>query len=160
MNIETYSCKIPVWALNYLVNGDAEGLTDKDFALVRAWEIEQGGPVSISASGVQYFSSSPAFGLPCDVEDCEVLVHGTKSEPAPPPNCGYAEESFVVQYRFLADGRLKNWRELSGELPSFEQALAFVEAEKRAPRPGNRPERAFRIVGKRIKASVIFEDAE
>ena len=74
MKFETYSCRIPTWALNYLVNADAEGLTDEDLALVRAWEGEWGGPISISASGDPYFSNCPAYGLPCDVEDCEVLV--------------------------------------------------------------------------------------
>ena len=74
MKFETYSCRIPTWALNYLVNADAEGLTDEDFALVCAWERKWNGPISISASGNPYFSNNPAFGLPCDVEDCEVLV--------------------------------------------------------------------------------------
>lgn len=74
MKFETYICKIPTWALNYLVNADAEGLTDEDFALVRAWERKWDGPISISASDDPYFSNSPEFGLPCDVEDCEVLV--------------------------------------------------------------------------------------
>ena len=74
MKFETYSCRIPTWALNYLVNADAEGLTDEDFALVRAWERKWDKPISISASGNPYFSNSPEFGLPCDVEDCEVLV--------------------------------------------------------------------------------------
>ena len=74
MKFETYSCRIPTWALNYLVNADAEGLTDEDFALVRAWERKWDGPISISTSDDPYFSNSPEFGLPCDVEDCEVLV--------------------------------------------------------------------------------------
>ena len=76
MKFETYHCKIPTWALNYLVNADTEGLTEEDLTLVRAWEISWNGPISISASGDPYFSSYPAFGLPCDVEDCEVLVRG------------------------------------------------------------------------------------
>ena len=74
MKLETHSCRIPTWALNYLVNADAEGLTDEDLALVRAREGERGGPISISTSGDPYFSNCPEFGLPCDVEDCEVLV--------------------------------------------------------------------------------------
>lgn len=74
MKLETHSCKIPTWALNYLVNAETEGLTDEDLALVRTWESKWDGPISISASGDPYFSNCPAFGLPCDVEDCEVLV--------------------------------------------------------------------------------------
>ena len=74
MKFETYRCKIPTWALNYLVNADVEGLTEEDLKLVRAWEISWNRPISISASGDPYFSNCPEFGLPCDVEDCEVLV--------------------------------------------------------------------------------------
>ena len=74
MKFETHSCKIPTWALNYLVNAETEGLTDEDLALVRAWKRKWDGPISISASGDPYFSNSPELGLPCDVEDCEVLV--------------------------------------------------------------------------------------
>lgn len=76
MKFETYSCRIPTWALNYLVNAETEGLTDEDLALVRAWERKWDGPISISTSDDPYFSNSPEFGLPCDVEDCEVLVRG------------------------------------------------------------------------------------
>jgi len=78
MKLETHSCKIPTWALNYLVNGDAEGLTEEDLRLVREWECQWDAPISISASGDPYFSNCPAFGLPCDVEECEVLVHKEK----------------------------------------------------------------------------------
>ena len=74
MKLETHSRRIPTWALNYLVNAETEGLTGEDLALVRAREGEWGGPISISASGDPYFSNSPEFGLPCDVEDCEVLA--------------------------------------------------------------------------------------
>lgn len=74
MKFETHSCRIPAWALNYLVNADAEGLTDEALALVRAREGEWGGPISISASGDPYFSNCPAFGLPRDAEGCEVLA--------------------------------------------------------------------------------------
>ena len=74
MKFKTHSCKIPTWALNYLVNADAEGLTDEDLALVRAWESKWDGPISISTSGDPYFSNCPEFELLCDVEDCEVLA--------------------------------------------------------------------------------------
>ena len=74
MKFETYRCKIPTWALCYLANGDAEGLTEEDLRLVREWECHWDAPISISTSGDSYFSNCPAFGPPCDVEDCEVLV--------------------------------------------------------------------------------------
>lgn len=72
---ETYKCKIPAWALSYLINGDESDLTEADLKLVRDWEVHWGCPISISVIDESpYFSSSPEFGLPCDVEDCEVLI--------------------------------------------------------------------------------------
>ena len=74
MTLETHSCKIPAWALDYLFNAGDGGLADEDLALVRAWEGKWGGSIWISASGGPYFSDRPAFGPPCDVVDREVLV--------------------------------------------------------------------------------------
>ena len=72
--MKTYRCKIPVWALNYLINGN-DDLCENDFATVFEWKKSWDGPISVSPVGEQYFSNSPEFGLPCDVMDCEVLVH-------------------------------------------------------------------------------------
>lgn len=75
MKLETYNCKIPTWAMNYLFNAETEGLTPDDLETVRKWEASWDAPISISpGKGEPYFSNSPAFGPPCDVMDCEVLV--------------------------------------------------------------------------------------
>ena len=66
--------KIPVWSLDYLINGETSGLTNDDLILVKKWESFRKGPISISVNGEPYFSNCPAFGLPCDVYDCEVLA--------------------------------------------------------------------------------------
>lgn len=76
------------------------------------------------------------------------------------PNCGYLEESFVVQRRIPAVERSKDWRDFSGDLPSFERACDFIEGEKRIRKMSNGPKREFRIVRKRVEAFVLFETAE
>ena len=48
--------KIPTWSLCYLINGDATALTDDEIRMVHP-----------------YFSHYPLFGLPTEVEDCEIL---------------------------------------------------------------------------------------
>ena len=79
--MNTYRCRIPAWALNYLVNGDAGGITPGELETVRKWEASWDAPISVSpVDGELYFSSCPEFGLPCEVEDCEVLVHKDRQE--------------------------------------------------------------------------------
>jgi hypothetical protein len=73
--MKTYKCKIPIWALNYLINADTDGLSSEDLNLVRNWEMSWGCNISISTSDKTYFSNSPEFGLPCEVMDCDVLVY-------------------------------------------------------------------------------------
>jgi hypothetical protein len=73
--MKMYKCKIPAWALNYLINADTDGLSSKDLNLVRNWEMSWGCNISISTSDETYFSNSPEFGLPCEVMDCDVLVY-------------------------------------------------------------------------------------
>ena len=41
---------IPTWSLCYIINGDASGLTDEE---------------------IRY----PFFGLPTEVEDCDIIYH-------------------------------------------------------------------------------------
>ena len=66
--------KIPAWSLDYLINGETSGLTNDDLILVKKWEASLKGPIAISMNGEPYFSSCPAFSLPCDVYDCDVLI--------------------------------------------------------------------------------------
>lgn len=72
--------RIPTYALPYLVNGDATGLTVKDKEIIddayRRHGIEVVVPItdSVEGSPQPYFSSTPMFGLPTEVEDCIVIM--------------------------------------------------------------------------------------
>ena len=71
---------IPTWALCYLVNADDSGLDAEDKKTVDEWveRTRNGGRIDVCPSdGEPYFSSWPAFGLACDVEDCDVIVDMT-----------------------------------------------------------------------------------
>lgn len=76
---------IPSWALCYLVNGDASGLTDEEIETIKAW-IERTGFVDLEVlhyeSGDVYthFSHHPAFGLPTEVTDCIVRFNNDNEE--------------------------------------------------------------------------------
>ncbi|WP_279135374.1 DUF6926 domain-containing protein [Parabacteroides johnsonii] len=70
--------KIPTWSLCYLVNGDASGLTDKEIRMIDTWlndwEVQIVSPVADGERNAQpYFSHRPLFGLPTEVEDCDIL---------------------------------------------------------------------------------------
>lgn len=73
--------RIPTYALPYLVNGDATGLTAKDKEIIdEVWHrhgIEVVVPITDSVEGgpQPYFSSCPMFGLPTEVEDCIVIMN-------------------------------------------------------------------------------------
>lgn len=67
--------KIPTWSLNYLVNGDATGLTEEEVEEISRGLEEHGihevvFPVDQDASS--YFTECPLFGKPTEVEDCIV----------------------------------------------------------------------------------------
>lgn len=71
--------KIPSWAMCYLINGEDSALDAEDKKLVDDWveKMREGGRIDIcySKEGAEaYFCSHPAFGLPSDVEDCDVVV--------------------------------------------------------------------------------------
>lgn len=72
--------RIPTWALCYLVNSDGIGLDADDMKTADEWveRTRNGGRIYVSPSyGEPYFTSYPAFGLACDVEDCDVVVDMT-----------------------------------------------------------------------------------
>ena len=86
MEEKTYSTqeKIPAWAICYLVNGDLTGLTEEEIETVQKWEKDNKvidvSPKRITGKNGEegdiaepYFSSYPAFGLPTDVYDCDVI---------------------------------------------------------------------------------------
>lgn len=77
--------KIPTWSLCYLVNGDASGLTDEEIRMIDTWlndwEVQIVSPVADGEGNAQpYFSHRPLFGLPTEVEDCDILF--TNDNPA------------------------------------------------------------------------------
>ena len=71
--------KIPSWALCYLINGDDSGLDAEDKKTVDDWveKTREGGVIDVCCpeEGEEaYFCSHPAFGLACDVAECDVIV--------------------------------------------------------------------------------------
>lgn len=74
--------KIPSWALCYLINSDDSGLEPEDKKIVDDWidKMREGGRIDVCCpkEGEEaYFCSHPAFGLPSDVEECDVVVNKT-----------------------------------------------------------------------------------
>lgn len=72
------TAKIPTWSLCYLVNGDASGLTDEEIRMidtwVNDWKVQVVSPFAEGEGNAQpYFSHCPLFGLPTEVEDCDIL---------------------------------------------------------------------------------------
>lgn len=72
--------RIPAWALYFMEYGDASGLKDSEVEMVEKF-YESYRKEGIAVSDVypvtgengdweEYFSQSPAFGLPCNVVDC------------------------------------------------------------------------------------------
>ena len=70
--------EIPTWSLCYLINGDATGLTDDEIRMIDRWVNDWQGqivsPVTDEEGNAHpYFSRYPLFGLPAEVEDCDIL---------------------------------------------------------------------------------------
>lgn len=83
MNVKSVE-RIPTYALPYLVNGDATGLTTEDKRIIDEASCRHGIEVvvpitdSVEGSPQPYFSSSPMFGKPTEVEDCIVIMSQTE----------------------------------------------------------------------------------
>lgn len=76
--MNTTTEKIPTWSLCYLINGDATGLTDDEIRMADKWmddwQVQTVSPVTNEEGNAQpYFSHRPLFGLPTEVEDCDIL---------------------------------------------------------------------------------------
>lgn len=70
---------IPTWALCYLINSDPSGLTDEEIAMIDKWSVENNVMTVCTASEQEgecfpYFTHYPAFGLPTEVIDCNVMT--------------------------------------------------------------------------------------
>ena len=102
--------KIPTWALCYLINGDDSGLEAEDKKLVDDWveKTREGGRIDVCCpkEGEEaYFCRYPAFGLPCDVEECDVVVNKTPHYiHSSYPCCG--QSRFEPYKREALDGKI------------------------------------------------------
>ena len=70
--------KIPTWSLGYIINGDMTGLTDEEIRMIDEWQskwnVQVVSPLTDEEGNAQpYFSRYPLFGLPAEVEDCDIL---------------------------------------------------------------------------------------
>lgn len=74
--METTIERIPTWALCSLIYGDNTGLTDEEIAMIENWSNTTKLVVLCSADEEpeEYFTTSPAFGLACNVIDCSCLI--------------------------------------------------------------------------------------
>jgi hypothetical protein len=81
---ETYEVKMPNYAMCYLINDDASGITDEDkrnideYMDVYYQEAEKvKGHVVISETNIDqepYFTCYPPFGLACSVVDVNIVI--------------------------------------------------------------------------------------
>ena len=70
-----WSEPLPEWAMCYVFNGDKEGLSDEEIKMIDDW-MEEKRILHISPPDddeESYFTSSPPFGLACNVYDCDVI---------------------------------------------------------------------------------------
>ncbi|MCS2775387.1 hypothetical protein NXW80_14265 [Bacteroides fragilis] len=70
--------KIPTWSLCYFINGDATGLTEDEINMIDQWtsdwQVQIVSPFTDEEGNAHpYFSHYPLFGLPTEVEDCDIL---------------------------------------------------------------------------------------
>ena len=67
--------KIPTWSLGYIINGD---MTDEEIRMIDDWQsrwnVQVVSPITDDEGNAQpYFSCFPLFGLPAEVQDCDIL---------------------------------------------------------------------------------------
>lgn len=65
---------IPIWALCYIVNGDASGLTGEEISMIDDY-MQYNNIEIINPREGEYFSYYPAFGAASEVVDCDVLYY-------------------------------------------------------------------------------------
>lgn len=73
---------IPSYALPYLINADASGLTEQDKTIIDRWVKKyvalsrtEGTDIIISVIGeYEHFSKYPEFGLPGCCVECDILI--------------------------------------------------------------------------------------
>lgn len=101
--------RIPTWALCYLANSDASGLDAEDKKTVDEWveRTRNGGRIDVCppSDGEPYFTPYPAFGLACDVEDCDVVVDMTPQYQQN-PCIRFGQSRFGPSKRTALDGKV------------------------------------------------------
>lgn len=70
--------KIPTWSIGYIINGDSTGLTEDEIRMIdnwlNEWQVEIVSPITDGQGNAQpYFSHYPLFGLPAEVEECDII---------------------------------------------------------------------------------------
>ncbi len=77
--METSVEKVPTYALCYLVNGDASGLTEREVNMIDTLLREQSVELVCPPDDEwqPYFSNHPWFGEPAEVVDCDIVYHIT-----------------------------------------------------------------------------------
>lgn len=76
--------KIPTWAFGYIFNGDMTGLTDEEVRMIDETLKSIGAELVCTPPDEEaqpYFTRYPLFGLPTEVEDCVVIIKGSRREP-------------------------------------------------------------------------------
>lgn len=108
--VKKFVCKVPSWALDYLVNGETSSLDEQGRKTVDEWmdKMREGGRITVCPPeelDAAYFSRSPAFGdYATDVEDCTVIVdRRPKYERCDHPCCG--QSRFEPIRRQALDGK-------------------------------------------------------
>lgn len=76
-------------------------------------------------------------------------------EPDQIPNCGYVEDSFVVQSYIPTIEKCKNWKVRSVDLHTLDDALKFIDDEKSIRKLSNGPKHKYRIIKKKVIAEVV-----
>ena len=80
--METSIEKIPHWALYYLTYGEYYSLSEKDLTEIEDWRtknnVQDVFPITDDLDFEPYFTSCPAFGLPTNVIDCNVIFRQTQ----------------------------------------------------------------------------------
>lgn len=70
--------KIPTWSIGYIINGDSTGLTEDEIRMIdnwlNDWQVEIVSPITDGqGNALPYFSHCPLFGLPAEVEECDII---------------------------------------------------------------------------------------
>ena len=75
--MKTTTEKIPTYMLPFFINGDLEGYLDSEIEAAKTWQKVNEIKEVIPPNDEDYrpfFSQYPAFGLPCEVVECECVI--------------------------------------------------------------------------------------